>query len=1172
MRVDAMNQAKFVHLRVHSAYSLSEGAIKVDELAELCRSLEMPAVAITDRNNLFGSLEFSQVCVKSGVQPILGCEIALRRASEEDTSRRQTRVEEPTSIALLVQNETGWRNLMALSSTAYLDTPAGEVPQIDLSCLADHSEGLLALSGGPDGPIGALLLEGQNDAADALTQQLAKIFPGRFYMELMRHGMEAEERSEPGLIDLAYAHDLPLLATNNVFFGPREKFEAHDALMCISKSAHVDDRERARLTPEHYFRPAEEMCELFADLPEAVANTLVVAQRCAFLAPERAPILPAYPMADGVTEADELRAQAEKGLAERLVRHVFKADMTEAQKQEAAKPYHDRLNFELGVIVDMQFPGYFLIVAEFIHWAKTEGIPVGPGRGSGAGSVVAWSLTITDLDPLRFGLLFERFLNPERVSMPDFDIDFCQDGRDKVIEHVCDQYGRDRVAQIITFGKLQARAVIRDVGRVLNMPYGQVDRLSKLVPFNPAHPVTLQQAIDGEPQFQEMINEDQAVDRLLKIALQLEGLYRHASTHAAGVVIGDRPLQELVPLYRDPKSEMPVTQYSMKYVERAGMVKFDFLGLKTLSVLELSCDLVNVSRADGETIELDALPLDDRLTFEMLGKGASMGVFQLESSGMRDVLRNMRPDTFEDIIALVALYRPGPMGNIPKFIACKHGEEQPNYMHDSLEGILRETYGVIVYQEQVMQIAQVMAGYSLGGADLLRRAMGKKIKSEMDAQRGVFVNGAVKNGVAKTQANKIFDLVAKFADYGFNKSHAAAYALVAYQTAYFKANHPVEFMAASMSFELKDTDKVAVFRQEMERIGIALLPPDINASGVNFTVEDRNERAEDETEEREGRAIRYALAAIKNVGDGAMRAVIAERDANGPFESVFEFTTRMGAGVVNKRQLENLVRAGAFDNIEPNRRNLFEAVEMLIRHAESADRNSGQDSLFGSGPNMGMPEPTLPDTPDWPPLERLNYEQEAIGFYLSSHPLAAYSNVLESMNTTACAQLVERANEGVSSVAVAGVVLNVQERDSNGRRFAFVQLSDPTGSFEVAFFQEAYSSAREHLEPGRFLLIRANVRADGESAKLTAQGAEDLERKAVVRMKGLEIHFSDSAPIVPLKSILERQGAGAGRILFVVNTPQRGDVEVALEERYALSPAVRAEIDALPGVLRVQDL
>ncbi|MDA0230837.1 MAG: DNA polymerase III subunit alpha [Proteobacteria bacterium] len=1155
-----MNHASFVHLRVHSAYSLSEGAIKTDELAALCRAERMPAVAITDRNNLFGAIEFSEACIKSGVQPILGCDLALRRNSRED-SRRQTRVEEPYWLALLVQNEIGWRNLMALTSTAHLETPSGETPQIDLACLTEHSQGLLALSGGPRGPVGALLLDGQDDAARAFSAQLAEIFRDRFYIELMRHGMEDETRIEAALVDLAYAQGLPLLATNDVYFGPRDKYLAHDALMCIAQSAHIDDENRARVTPDHCFRPAEDMRELFADLPEAVDNTLTVARRCAFMAPQHAPILPAFPMSEGKSEAAELRDLAEVGLNDRLERTVFKQDMSDEEKRAAAKPYRERLNFELGVIVDMKYPGYFLIVAEFIRWAKSENIPVGPGRGSGAGSVVAWALTITDLDPLRFGLLFERFLNPERVSMPDFDIDFCQEQRDRVIDHVCEKYGRDRVAQIITFGKLQARAVIRDVGRVMGLPYGQVDRLSKLVPYNPANPVSLKQAIKGEPQFQVMKEEDPSVARLLDIALQLEGLYRHASTHAAGVVIGDRPLQELVPLYRDPRSEMPVTQYSMKYVERAGLVKFDFLGLKTLSVLEFACRLI---RDGGARIELDRLPLDDQATYEMLGRGASMGVFQLESSGMRDVLRSMRPDTFEDIIALVALYRPGPMANIPKFIACKHGEEQPDYMHESLVEILRETYGVIVYQEQVMQIAQVLAGYSLGSADLLRRAMGKKIKSEMDAQREIFVQGAIEKGVDKAQASQIFELVAKFADYGFNKSHAAAYALVAYQTAYFKTNHPVEFMAASMSFELRDTDKLAAFRQELERIGISLLPPDINASDANFTVS--------ETAEMDKKAIRYALAAIKNVGDVAMRAVVAERDANGPYTSVFDFAARLGAGVVNKRQLENLARAGAFDALEPSRRKLYEAVELLLRHAESAERNSGQDSLFGAGPNMGMPEPILPEVADWPPLERLNYEQEAIGFYLSAHPLEAYGSALSALKTTACAQFLERANEGASSIRAAGVVLNVQERDSNGRRFAFVQLSDPSGSFEVAFFQEAYSSARELLEPGRFLLVQVNIRAEGDMIKLTAQSADDLEARAVGRMKGLEIHFSESTPLAPLRSILDRQGSGPGQIRFVVRTPQRGHVEVGLKERYALSPAVRAEIDAIPGILAVRDL
>ncbi len=1156
-----MSHADFIHLRVHSAYSLSAGAIKTDELVELCRDERMPAVAVTDINNLFGALEFSEACRSAGVQPILGCELALRRDVGE-TGVRQARAEEPYWPAYLVQNETGWRNLMTLASIAHMETPSGVIPQIDFDCLGRHSDGLFVLSGGPRGPLGRLLLDGQNEAAREFAARFRDMFPGRFYIELMRHGMDGEISIESALIDLSYELDLPLVATNDVYFGPRGKYQAHDALMCISQGAHIGDRARARLTEDHCFRGADEMRSLFADLPEAVDNTLTIARRCAFMAPEHAPILPAYPLAEEEhTEAAELRALAEKGLNRRLERGVFTGTMSLVEKETVAKPYRERLDFELNVITDMKFPGYFLIVAEFIRWAKSENIPVGPGRGSGAGSLVAWALTITDLDPLRFGLLFERFLNPERVSMPDFDIDFCQEKRDLVIEHVCEKYGRDRVAQIITFGKLQARAVIRDVGRVLGMPYGQVDRLSKLVPYNPASPVGLQQAIDGEPLFQVMKDEDPAVTTLLDIALQLEGLYRHASTHAAGVVISDRALHELVPLYRDPRSEMPVTQYSMKYVERAGLVKFDFLGLKTLSVLELACRLVCDG---GVSVELDTLPLDDVATYEMLGRGASMGVFQLESAGMRDVLRSMRPDTIEDIIALVALYRPGPMDNIPKFIACKHGEEEPDYMHESLEEILRETYGVIVYQEQVMQIAQVLAGYSLGGADLLRRAMGKKIKSEMDAQCETFVDGAVEKGVEKRWASRIFEQVAKFAGYGFNKSHAAAYALVAYQTAYFKANYTVEFMASSMSFDLRDTDKLASFRQELEHLNVELLPPDINVSGANFTVEHLSEGRH--------KAIRYALAAIKNVGDTAMRAVVAERDKNGAFRSVFDFTSRLGAGIVNKRQLENLVRAGVFDALEPNRRQLFEAVEMLLRHAESAERNSGQDSLFGEGPNMGMPELKLPALADWPPLERLKYEQEAIGFYLSAHPLETYSSVLEALRTTPCEQFANCASKGRSRLTVAGVVLNVQERDSNGRRFAFVQLSDPSGSFEIAFFHEAFSAARELLETGRFLLVQVNIRPEGDMVKLTAQDTEDLKRRAVAQMKGLEIHFAESTPLAPLKSVLDRQGAGTGQIRLIVKTPRRGRIEIGLKANYALTPEMRAEIGALPGISAVCDL
>ncbi len=741
-----MPHADFVHLRVRSAYSLSEGAIKIGELVALCRDAAMPAVAVTDRGNLFGALEFSEACRMGGVQPIIGCDLAIGTRDAEDERARR-----PDWLGLLVQNETGYGNLMALTSRAFLAGESGGLPLVTPDELAARADGLIALTGGPAGAVGRHLLAGQARAAHDALASLAAVFPGRLYVELMRHEMEDEARIEAGLIDLAYALDLPLVATNDAHFATPDMFEAHDALLCIADGSHIDDENRRRLTPQHCFRPADEMRALFADLPEAVDNTLVIARRCAYMAPARDPILPAFDVGEGGSEADALRTAARAGLEARLENAVFTPEMDDAARAEAATPYRERLEHELEIIISMKFPGYFLIVAEFIKWAKAQGIPVGPGRGSGAGSVVAWALTITDLDPLRFGLLFERFLNPERVSMPDFDIDFCQERRDDVIEHVCDKYGVDRVAQIITFGKLQARAALRDVGRVLGMPYGQVDRICKLVPYNPANPVSLGQAIDGEPRLQAMRAEEPIVDRLMTIALKLEGLYRHASTHAAGVVIGDQPLETLVPLYRDPRSEMPVTQFSMKYAELAGLVKFDFLGLKTLTVLENAVALV---RDTGDIPDLLDLPLDDAKTFEMLGEGATVGVFQLESAGMRDALRSMKPDAFEDIIALVALYRPGPMDNIPKYIACKHGVEEPDYLHPSLRGILEETFGVIIYQEQVMQIAKVLAGYSLGSADLLRRAMGKKIKAEMDAQqRDIRRRSAQANGVDKKDAS-----------------------------------------------------------------------------------------------------------------------------------------------------------------------------------------------------------------------------------------------------------------------------------------------------------------------------------------------------------------------------------------------------------------------------------
>ncbi len=1156
--------AGFVHLRVHSAYSLSEGAIPVKELAELCRAEAMPAVAVTDTSNLFGALEFASACAEAGVQPIIGCLLGLRRSD----SRAGNGHRAPDRVLLLVQSEAGYHNLIKLVSEAYLGTEGGEAPQVPLSSLGARAEGLIALVGAGDTAVGRLLAEGQIEAAETALSEFAGAFPGRLYVEIMRHGLEAESRTEPMLLDLAYRHDLPLVATNDVYFADASMFEAHDALICIAEGTYLDEPNRRRFTPEHRLKSAEEMQALFADLPEAVDNTLAIARRCAFMPEPREPMLPSYPTQAGRDEAEELRANAREGLARRISTQVYTSDMDEEARERAAKLYLQRLDYELNVIIEMGFAGYFLIVADFIQWAKAQGIPVGPGRGSGAGSVVAWALTITDLDPLRFGLLFERFLNPERVSMPDFDIDFCQERRDEVIRYVQEKYGRSRVAQIITFGTLQARAALRDVGRVLQMPYGQVDRICKLVPYNPANPVSLEDAIASEPMLQKMRGEDPMVARLMDIALKLEGLYRHASTHAAGVVIGDRALDEIVPLYRDPRSDMPVTQFSMKYIEAAGLVKFDFLGLKTLTVLAFAQDLIR-RRAPG--FDLGAIPLDDRATYEMLGRGDTMGVFQLESSGMRDVLRKLIPDRFEDIIALVALYRPGPMDNIPVYIACKHGKERPDYMDPSLEEILKETSGVIIYQEQVMQIAQVLSGYTLGGADLLRRAMGKKIRSEMDAQRRHFVSGAVARGVPESRASQVFDHVAKFAGYGFNKSHAAAYALVAYQTAYVKANFPLEFLAASMTYELGNTDKLNLFRQEIERLGFDLLPPDVNRSAAGFTVEAGDKKA-----------IRYALAAVRNVGEGAMQELVRVRDEGRPFTDLFDFGRRLDTKVLNKRQLESLASAGAFDSLEPNRARAHQAAETLIRIASAAKAHtrSGQKSLFGDG-LAAAPPTALPDVPDWPASERLAQEFEAIGFYLSAHPLDSYQKVLRQMGAIESGALALHVAGGTTRLKLGGIVTRKQERTSaRGNRFAFVQLSDTGGAYEVVVFSELLASARDLLEPGAPVLVTAEARLDGDSVRLTAQAIEPLEAASRQVATDFVIELSGEGAndaVSGLKALIEAQGRGKAKIRLIVPLERANDgaqqqAEILLRGGVALTPAAIASIRELRGVRAVREI
>ena len=1153
----AAKEPGFVHLHVHSSYSLLEGALKIARLAELAKKDRQPALALTDTDNMFGALEFSEKMAGVGIQPIIGCTLGIDFGDQEN--RNTAAGDGWPRLVLLAAREDGYRSLMRLSSRAYLETEQHDRPHIKLAWLEDSTSGLIALTGGPNGPLNIPIVGGQNSLAVARCEELQRLFSDRLYIELQRHGMPTERTAEQPLIELAYARGIPLVATNEPFFAARDDFEAHDALLCIAEGKLLADSERLQITPEHRFKSRAEMAALFADLPEALAATVEIAQRCSFRPRTLAPILPRFstgPGAGEVDEVQELRRAAQTGLEQRLSRHGAAHGCT-------VEEYHDRLAFELGVIERMKYSGYFLIVADFIQWAKGQGIPVGPGRGSGAGSLVAYALTITDLDPIRFGLLFERFLNPERVSMPDFDIDFCQERRDEVIHYVQEKYGRAQVAQIITFGTLQARGVLRDVGRVLQMPYGQVDKLCKLVPQNPTNPISLGRAIDDEPRLQAARDTEPIVRRAFDIAQKLEGLTRHASTHAAGIVIGDRPLSELVPLYRDPKSSMPVTQFNMKWVEPAGLVKFDFLGLKTLTVLDRA---IKLARKRGVEIDLSRIPLDDAKSYEMLARGETVGVFQVESQGMRRALIDMRPDRFEDIIALVALYRPGPMANIPTYCARKQGLEQPDYIHPKLEPILRETYGVIVYQEQVMQAAQVLSGYTLGEADLLRRAMGKKIRSEMKAQRDRFISGAIERGVASSQADAIFDLLERFADYGFNKSHAAAYALVAYQTAYMKANYPVEFLAASMTLDMGNTDKLAEFRAEAERLGIKVEPPSINRSGVEFDVE--------------GNAIHYALAALRGVGRQAVESIVTARDEN-PFADLADFARRINPRAVNKRVLESLTAAGAFDAIEPNRARVFNAGDLIMATAQRTHDNAarGQSELFG-GP--ATPEPmVLPTIEPWLPADRLQREYDAVGYFLTGHPLDDYGAALKRLRVQSWAEFARAVKAGASAGRVAGtVVARTERRTKTGSKMGIIGLSDPSGHYEAVLFSEGLAQYRDLLEPGTAVLLFLTAEVQAEEVRARIQSVEPLDEAAAKMQKGLRVFLRNESPIDGLVRRLEPTKAGVrngsdqadGEVSMVLLLENGSEVEVKLPGRFKVSPQIAGAIKAVAGVVTVEAL
>ena len=1132
----------FIHLRARSAYSLLQSAVHVKALVKLAAKHSMPALGIADANNLFGALEFSEAAAEVGVQPLIGCALEVR--GENGAAG---------TLALFAQNAAGYAGLMRLSSAAYLESGSHEEPHVMLTRVCDEADGLIALTGGGEGLFSTLLAEGKTADVDAGPQRLARAFDNRLYVELHRHNERIEADTEGALLESAYKLELPIVAANDIRFETRKGHAAHDALMCIAASSYLGEEDRPRVTPEHYFKSAAEMEEIFLDLPEAIENTAEIARRCAFRVPKRSPILPQFDTKRGRDESAELKAQAEAGLKARL-------KMLGDKLSAPVETYEKRLAYELGVITQMKFPGYFLIVSDFIKWAKANGIPVGPGRGSGAGSVVAWALTITDLDPLRWGLLFERFLNPERVSMPDFDIDFCQERRGEVIEYVANKYGADHVAQIITFGTLQARAVLRDVGRVMQLPFGQVDKLAKLIPANPANPVTLAEALEIEPKLKEARKNEAEVRALIDTALQLEGLYRNASTHAAGVVIGDRPLQELVALYRDPRSDMPATQFNMKWVEPAGLVKFDFLGLKTLDVIDRA---VKFLKARGIEVNLDDPSYDDEKTYELMQSGLTFGVFQLEGQGMRDTLRKVKPTCLEDVIALISLYRPGPMKNIDRFANVKHGREQPDYLHDTLKPILEETYGVIVYQEQVMQIAQVLSGYSLGEADLLRRAMGKKQPAEMAKQKSRFIEGAKERGVSENLASHIFDLVEEFAGYGFNKSHAAAYAVIAYQTAYLKAHHPVDFLAASMSLDISNSDKLASFAQDAKRVGVKVLPPDLNRSEADFSVEPTED----------GVAIRYALGAVRNVGVAAMEVVVGERKAKGPFKALYDFAERLDPKAVNRRQLENLAKAGAFDSIEPERALAFAACEIVAAYAQrvAEERASAQTSLFGS--EEPSARPAFPKAPAWSGQDRLDAERESVGFYLSGHPLSDFF-IDAADRYYAFADILEEGETEPRSYAMAGVVRRVQYRPAqSGGTLAFVSMSDPTGDFEPMVMPEHVAAAREVLEVGKAYVFRGRVRWRDGDLKMAADTFEPVEAAEARTAEDLRVILKEGAPLELLAQTIaalpKASGGDVRPLRLILKLKDGREIELKARSLVPATPAARAALKAARGVERV---
>ncbi len=1090
----------FIHLRCLSSYSLSESTLKIKKLVSLAKKNNLPALAITDNNNMFGVFEFAQECVNNNIQPIIGSSINLLDIREKDKI---------SQLSFLVKNETGYKNLIYLSSISYLNKSSDI--GITIKDLENHSEGLFCFLGGEYNPL--MILHNENKNTDELINILQKLFNENLLFELQRINDSEIDSFEDFLIEKSNEFNVPIVGTNNIKFGEQDEFSAHDALLCVAQKTTINNGNRKTSNNQIAFKDNEEMFELFSDIPEIIENNFNVAISCSYYPKEVPPKLPKFKNNLNLSESQLLVKIAKNGLIKKI----------KENKIQEKKQYENRLDFEINIINKMGFAGYFLIVSDFVNWAKENKIPVGPGRGSGAGSVAAWSLGITDLDPIKYSLLFERFLNPERVSMPDFDIDFCQIRRDEVIEYVNKKYGNDSVAHIITFGTLASRAAVRDIGRVLEVPYGEVDSFAKLIPFNPSNPLTLAESIKSEKSLRDIIETDETLSNVVDISLKLEGVHRHASTHAAGVVIGDTSLSNIVPLYKDPNTETNATQFSMKYVEKAGLVKFDFLGLTTLSIIN---ECVNLIQKEIPNFSLKNIPLDDLKTFQQLSMGNAVGVFQLESNGMSSVLKQLQPDKFEEIIAVVALFRPGPMDNIPSFCNRKHGRENIDYIHPMLKDVLRETYGIIVYQEQVMEIAQVLSNYTLGEADLLRRAMGKKIQKEMDDQKNRFIEGALKNNINEKEASKIFDLVDKFAGYGFNKSHAAGYALISYQTAYLKANFPHEFMTATLNFSIDRTDKIISLRQELEKLEIPFLKPDINFSEEKFSIE-KNESK---------KLIRFGLSAIKGVGAKSIKSVVAIRKNEGQFKSVIDFLKRVESEVVNKRQLEKLIQSGSFDSVEQNRSKLFYNVPQFVNLFGASSNFSNQNLLFEEE-EISFDDKNLFNQriPLWGSGERLKNELEVVGFYFSDHPLKHYpKKFFEIQNINYFNDVVK--DESVKKLRLCGSVLDIKERSNkDGRKYAFVTISEISSQYELSIFSENLGKFRYLLKEGNLLIFDIDKTISNNEARYIIRSVKKLETEFNNLYKKIDIFIQSNNLLQYKEDLFEKKAPLKCKISIFLN-------------------------------------